>query len=136
MKRSYHWWLWPGLLLAVVAFLSYFMFFARFAATRDVPWVNFLLFVAALVLLVTAWRRAPRKILASIVTVLGLLIFGTFTYMVTLGSKDLPAAAGAPAVGAKAPDFALPDTSNRPVALSQLLSQSNGVLLVFYRGHW
>jgi peroxiredoxin len=50
----------------------------------------------------------------------------------------MPASPAAPAVGAKAPDFTLPDTNNRPVTLAQLLAApgSKGVILVFYRGYW
>ena len=135
MKR-FNWRLWSGLLLAVVAFFSYFGFLAQFPATRDVPWVSFLLLLAAAVLLVTGWRRAPRKIGASIVAVLGFIVIGGFTFLVTVGSRNMPAAAGAPAVGAKAPEFTLPDTQNRPVSLSAALNGSNGVLLIFYRGYW
>jgi hypothetical protein len=52
---------------------------------------------------------------------------------------------GAPKVGDKAPDFALPDTQNRTVRLSELLAgpapgmaerKGTWVLLVFYRGYW
>ena len=136
MKSRFNWQLWGGLLLTVFAILSYFMFFSRFAVTRDVPWVPFLLFLGAIALLVTGWRRAPRKIVPSIVMVLGLFLAGAFTFMVTVGSKGLPIAGGAPAVGQKAPDFALRDTANREVTLSSLLTQSNGVVLIFYRGHW
>jgi len=58
---------------------------------------------------------------------------------------QLPPSKGAPRVGEKAPGFTLPDTSGKPVKLSELLaaptaSQSGakpqGVLLVFYRGYW
>lgn len=135
MKRI-NWRLVSGLLLAVVAFLSYFLFFARFAVTRDIPWVSFLLFLAAIVLLVSGWRRATRKVLAAIPLVLGVLIAGMFTFMVMIGSRNLPAAAGAPAPGERAPDFALPDSNNRTVSLSGTLAQSNAVLLIFYRGYW
>ncbi len=135
MKTRFNWPLWGGLLLTVVAFLSYFSFFARFPVTRDVPWASFLLVLVAVALLVMGWRRAPRKIVASIVLVLGLAITGLFTYSVTAGSK-VPAAEGAPNVGQQAPAFTLRDTANREVALSNLLAQSNGVLLVFYRGYW
>lgn len=135
MKRL-NWALWGGLLLVVVAFFSYFAFFARFPVTRDVPWASFLLFLTAAVLLVAGWRRAPRKILASIVAVLGFLVIGAFTFMVTAGTKNLPLSGRAPAVGEAAPAFALPDTAGRPVSLASALSGSNGVLLVFYRGHW
>lgn len=134
MKRL-NWALWGGLLLVVAAFFSYFSFFARFPVTRDVPWASFLLFLVAAALLVAGWRRAPRKILASIVAVLGFLVIGAFTFMVTAGTK-LPLSGGAPAVGQAAPAFELPDTAGRPVSLASALSGSNGVLLVFYRGHW
>jgi peroxiredoxin len=50
----------------------------------------------------------------------------------------VPTGANVPAVGAKAPDFTLPDANRKPVALAQLLGapQSKGVLLIFYRGYW
>lgn len=136
MKRAWNWQLWSGLALAVVAFLSYFLFFARFAMTRDIPWASFVLFLIAGVLLIAGWRRASRKLVPSLVALAGLLIIGAFAFTVTVGTKNLPASAGAPSVGEKAPPFALPDTNNRTVSLSGLLAESNGVLLVFYRGFW
>ncbi len=136
MKHRFNWQLWGGLLLAVVAFGSYFAFFVRFAVTRDVPWASFLLFLIAAVLLVAGWRRASRKILASLVAVLGLFVIGAFTFYVTVGTKNLPVSTGAPSVGATAPAFTLPDTNNRAVSLADTLNGSNGVLLVFYRGYW
>ncbi len=53
----------------------------------------------------------------------------------------LPESLNAPAVGAKAPDFTLPDTDGKPVRLSKLLApeataKGNWILLVFYRGYW
>jgi hypothetical protein len=74
--------------------------------------------------------------------VLGLLIMivgATGAWWVFGG--QLPESKGAPAVGAKAPDFSLPDTKNAPVKLSDLLAGTGGappnaVLLVFYRGYW
>jgi hypothetical protein len=42
--RLTNWSIWAGFLLSVVAAASYFLLFARFPTTRDVPWVNFLLF--------------------------------------------------------------------------------------------
>ena len=136
MKRPFNWRLWGGLALAVLAIVSYFAFFSRFPVTRDVPWVPFLLFVIAAVLLVSGWRRATGKILPSIVAVLGFLLMGFFTYLVTIDSRDVPASAGAPAVGQKAPEFTLADTNNRPVSLASALAGSKGVVLVFYRGYW
>jgi ABC-type xylose transport system permease subunit len=136
MRSRFNWQLWLGLLLAIVAFVSYFGFFYRFPATRDVPWVSFALFLGSIALLISGWRRAPRKILASIVTLLGLFMAGAFTFLVTVGTKNLPLSASAPAVGRKAPDFTLPDMQGRQVSLANLLGQSNGVVLIFYRGYW
>ena len=135
MKARFNWPIWAGLLLCVVAFISYFAVFTRWPVTRDVPWASFALFAIALFLLVWGWRRAPRKILASIVAVLGLLITGMFTYLIT-NTKGLPVSANAPQVGAKAPHFALADTRGQTTSLPQLLDGSKGVLLVFYRGYW
>lgn len=125
-------------MLSVVAFFSYPFFFYRFPVTRDVPWVSFLLFAIAIVLLVAGVRRAPgRKIGAIVVAILGAGVAVLFTLGVTIGSR-LPTGANVPAVGAKAPDFTLLDTNRKPVSLAQLLAEpgSKGVLLVFYRGYW
>ena len=56
-------------------------------------------------------------------------------------ARQLPASAGAPKVGEKAPDFTLPDSQGKPVRLSGLLETGGGapgswVLLIFYRGYW
>jgi hypothetical protein len=42
-----------------MAFFSYLGFFYRFTITRDIPWVNMLLFVIAIALLVMGVQRAP-----------------------------------------------------------------------------
>jgi predicted neutral ceramidase superfamily lipid hydrolase len=134
--RLRNWPLWAGLVLAIAAFLSYFLFFARFVITRDIPWVNVLLFIVATVLLIAGVRRAQRKVWPSIVAVIGIGVFALFIFAVTIGSK-MPASHGAPHVGQKAPDFALRDTTGRIVMLSSLLASSpRGVLLIFYRGYW
>lgn len=136
MMSRWNWPLWTGLLLAPIAFFTYFAFFAQFPVTRDVPWASFLLFLLALTLLVIGWQRATRKILPSLAVAFGVLVCAGFTYLVTIGSKNLPASSRAPAVGEKAPDFTLTDANGRAVTLSQVLAGSNGVLLVFYRGYW
>ena len=135
--RRWNWPLWSGLLLSIAAFVSYFLFFARFEITRDVPWVNLLLFVIAIALLILGIRRAQRKVVPAIVSALGFGIFVFFILVNYVAMRQFPPAAHAPQVGQKAPDFALLDTSHRLVSLSQLLSTApRGVLLVFYRGYW
>lgn len=134
-----------GFLLCVVAFLSYPLFFAGFAATRDVPWVNWLLFAAGLAMLAVGIARAFRqperyrgKVLGPILGVLSLAVLGFFVFMTMVSARQLPPAAGAPKVGERAPDFTLPDAQGRPVRLYDRLGQSDStwVLLIFYRGYW
>src|SRR5437899_2301931 len=72
--RRFNWPLWTGFILSIVAFASYLLLFSRFPATRDVPWVNWLLFAIAIVLLIAGVRRAQRKILPGIITALGLAV--------------------------------------------------------------
>jgi len=115
------------------------------------PWINLALPGIAVVFFIVALRRAfgqPEvyrgKVWGSILGVLSVLIFA----LAIVGyrhAKDLPASAGAPRVGQKAPDFTLTDTSGNAVSLSQMIAApidaSSGkapkaVLLVFYRGYW
>lgn len=139
MSRRFNWPLWSGFILSVAAFFSYIFFFVRFPVTRDVPWVNLILFAIAIVLLVLGLRRATRRrVLAWIVTILGICIAAFFCLGVFVGTRLLPASEGAPPVGAKMPGFVLLDTNHKPVALAQLLAApgSRGVILIFYRGYW
>ncbi|MGH7899061.1 MAG: hypothetical protein ACREQQ_13990 [Candidatus Binatia bacterium] len=140
-----------GLLLSAIALVSYPLFFVDFPATRDVPWANWLLFALALVLagagIARPFRRPERyrgRILAPILGVLSLAILGFFIHMTEIASRQLPAAADAPRVGERAPDFTLPDVQERPVRLAEMLApqatasgaSGSWVLLIFYRGYW
>ncbi len=139
-----------GFLVVVGAFLSYFFFFAYFPVTRDVPWVNLILFAVGLVLVGGGVRRAFTqpggwfgKISAGLLSALSVLILALFVLYNFSLSSQLPASAGAPKVGEKAPDFTLPDSNNQPVKLSDVVSglgaepgKDRYVLLVFYRGYW
>jgi len=135
MKRV-NWPLWLGLVLSAAALVSYFIVFARFPITRDVPWATFLLFAVALALLITGWRRAPRKIVATIVTIFGVAMLALFTTYIFALTKTPAVSPSTPMVGQKAPDFILPDKNRELVELSKVLEGSNGVLLIFYRGYW
>jgi len=139
MSRRFNWQLWSGFALSVAAFVSYFLFFIRFPITRDMPWLTLIFFVIAIVLLVIGLRKAAgRRVLAWIVTFLGIGVAAFFCVAVLIGTKMLPASTNAPGIGAKAPDFVLLDTNRRPVALAQLLAEpgTKGVIVIFYRGYW
>lgn len=138
-----------GLLVCGFALMSYPMLFSRFPATRDIPWVNWLLFALGLGLvgagIVRAYRSPERfrgRVLGPVFGVLSLAVFGFFLFL-TLGlARQLPESAGAPKVGETAPDFTLPDSQGKPVRLYSLLGSPGGgapgswVVLIFYRGYW
>ena len=147
--RSFNWPVWAGLLLSVVAFLSYFFVFVRCPVTRDFPWANLLLFAVAAALLLVGvrhafapGRRMGSKVAGLVAATLSVAIFGFFVFSTFIMARRMPAAHGAPQVGQQAPEFSLSDTDGRLVSLSELLSTPingkapKGVLLVFYRGYW
>jgi hypothetical protein len=140
-----------GFLVCAVAFVSYFLVFVQFPVTRDVPWASWLIFAFGLALVGAGVRRAFRqpevyrgRVMGPVLGVLSLAAVGFFLFATLSMSRQLPAAAGAPKVGEKAPDFTLPDSQGRMVRLSDLLAQPNAksgapgswVILIFYRGYW
>jgi len=135
--------IWGGFSLVLVALLSYVPIFAVFPITRDVPWVNYLLFLAGGFLLAIGLKRAFRRpesyrgrITGTILGLLSVLLFGFFCYSIFYIGKRLPQSAGALRVGQAAPSFRLEDANGRQVGLAELLSSHRGVLLIFYRGYW
>jgi hypothetical protein len=142
MKRRWNWPIWAGFVIAVAGLSSY-EFFAQFPITRDFPWANFLIFGIGAALLIFGLFRAfgrPRvyrgKIFGSIFAAIAVLLFAFFSYVIFYVLYQVPASAGAPRVGQKAPDFFLLDQNGKPVGLGDLLSSSKGALLIFYRGFW
>lgn len=146
MKRNWNWSLWAGFLFALAGFLSY-TFFVQFPLTRDFPWANFLLFGIGGILFIVGLTRAfgkPKlyrgKVFGTILTVLSVLVFALFSYIVFYELKQLPASAEAPRVGQKAPEFTLPDQNDKQVALVDLIlspaGKPGGAVLIFYRGFW
>ena len=146
--RRFNWPLWLGFVLSVVGVFSYLAVFVWYPVTRDFPWANLLIFAVAAVLLFLGVRRAfasdrrRSKVVAAIVTTLGVVVIALFLVGFFVGGRALPASKGAPQVGQKAPDFTLNDTGGKAVSLNELLSTPingtppKGVLLVFYRGYW
>jgi len=142
MKRRWNWPIWVGFLVVVAGLFSY-GFFARFPITRDFPWANFLLLGFGIALLLVGLFRAfgrPQlyrgKIFGSIFTTIAVLVLALFSYEFLYVLRQVPASTSAPRVGQKAPDFLLPDQNGKPVGLGDLLSNSKGVVLIFYRGFW
>jgi AhpC/TSA family len=135
--------LWAGFAVVVLSVVSYVPVFALFPITRDVPWVNYLLFVAGGMLLAVGLKRAYResdryrgKISGPILSVLSVLIAGFFCFGVLYLTKQLPAASEAPRAGQPAPPFTLSSVDGKQVALTDLLKGHRGVVLIFYRGYW
>ena len=150
MKRRFPRSLWFGLLLVLAAPVLYSLVFMRYPATRDVPWATLLMFGLGIGLLAHGLMRAYRdsatvrgKVAAPIALAVGVVLSGFFSYVVLVGTRDLPASSGAPRAGQRAPDFTLPDQDGRPVTLAELLAPGpggaghpGGVVLVFFRGTW
>jgi peptidoglycan/LPS O-acetylase OafA/YrhL len=143
VKRRRNILIWAGFAVILVAFISYIPFFALFAATRDFPWVNYLLFLIGGALIAVGVRRAFRdperyrgKISGSILAVLSALLIALFVVTVTYFSKQIPSAEAALGVSRKAPPFVLVDTSGNEISSADLLRNHRGLVLVFYRGYW
>jgi hypothetical protein len=143
MKRSWNAYVWVGFAVTLLAPLSYFLVFLRFPATRDVPWVNLLLFVVAGWFLGIGLKRAfgePEryrgKVSGVVLGAVSLLLFGLFCYFTFSLSRDLPASSDAPRAGQQSPGFTLADANGKLVSLSQLLKGHRAALLIFYRGYW
>ena len=148
--RGVNWALWSGFLLSPVAFLSYPLVFERWPVTRDFPWANLLLFAVSGLLLAVGVRRAaaPGRLRglrvgsAVVVTAVSAAIFASFAMNVFVRARQLPASAGAPRIGERAPAFTLPDENGASVSLDSLIASApvpgaparqatRGVLLVF-----
>ena len=142
MKRKWNWPIWVGFVVVLTGLFSY-GFFVRFPTTRDFPWANLLLFAVGGILLVLGLFRAfgkPRvyrgKILGPILAILGIFMFGFFSYVFFYVLRQVPPSTGAPRVGQKASEFTLSDQDGKDVSLRDLTSRSKAVALIFYRGFW
>jgi hypothetical protein len=147
--KTINWQIWAGFLLSRFVCVSYPLLFANWPVTRDVPWVNLLLFVIAIVFLVVGIRRSfgPErgwisKGIGVVVLSLSGLVLAGFIFTTFVMPTWLPESAGAPEVGKKAPEFTLTDQNGKSVSLTSLLtdpigsSRPKGVVLIFYRGYW
>ena len=145
MRNRFNWPIWVGFVLCLVAF----GLIMPLAGSPLIPWLNLVIFLVALALVFIGAKRAfapgrktVSKVGGSVLAGLSVVIFGFFLFIAFVLARQLPQSHGAPQVGQKAPEFTLPDTNGKPVALSELLTTPingqtpKGVLVVFYRGYW
>lgn len=143
MRRSWNPLIWVGFAVTLAAAFSYVPIFVPIPATRDVPWVNLVLFLLGGGLLAAGIRRAYRdparyrgKVSGAVLGVLTVTIFALFCWGNFVFARRVPSSSSAPRVGQQAPDFTLADIHGKPVSLSSLRAGHAAVLLIFYRGYW
>ena len=143
MKRRHNILLWAGFAAVLLAVLTYIPIFAVFATTRDVPWVNYLLFLAGGILLARGLRRAfgqPQfyrgKVAGAILASLSFLLLALFCFGIFYISRAIPASETALRVGQTAPNFTLANWDGKQVNLSDQLKNNRAVVLIFSRGYW
>jgi hypothetical protein len=145
----FNWQIWAGFLLSIIGFISYPFVFVNWPVTRDIPWVNLLLYALSVILLLfglnRAWRRNSTRwsrVVSLTLAMFSVLMLGFFVFSVFIYARWLPPSTGAPQKGERAHDFSLVASNGESVALSELLTTPiegktpRGVLLIFYRGYW
>jgi peroxiredoxin len=143
MKRHFNLSIWLGFLIVVASVASYIPIFTVFASTRDVPWANYVLFLAGGALLAVGLQRAFRdpehyrgKVSGPILGTLSVLIAGFFVAFILYGGRQIPASENALRESQAAPSFTLADADGKLVSSSELLKNHRALLLIFYRGYW
>jgi hypothetical protein len=143
VQRRWNISIWAGFAIVIAALVSYVPIFVEFAATRDTPWANYLLFLAGGGLLAVGLRRAFRdparyrgKVTGSILAGLSVILCALFVVGLPYMGRQIPSAESALRVGQRAPSFTLLDVAGKRNASSDLLNSHRAVVLVFYRGYW
>ena len=132
---------WAGGVISIIGFLSYFLYFARFPSLRDTPWLNTLLIIMGLFISIYGVKSlfaGERTLLATVFAILPLIVgvaaLALLLWYSYVLSATMPITQSSPAVGAKAPQFALKNHEGKEVKLSDYLGRR--VIMVFYRGFW
>ena len=133
--------LWIGPLVTFVGLVSYFLFFVRWPALTEFPWVNLPLVLIGLGIsllgLWRAFRQAERyrgKRLGSLGLVFSLAVAALFCFYVFWMSYGVPGETAATRGLTMAPAISLPDQSGEIVELAALRGRK--VIVTFYRGFW
>lgn len=127
-----------GLLLGIAGVVGYFVLVFRFAGLlpglRNSALANWIAVACGLVLSFLAVARAApgRRLVPGVLLGLNGVVAGLFALLL-YGMLAVPPADG-PALGVRAPDFALADQTGKTVRLADF--RGAPLLLVFYRGHW
>ncbi len=141
MNRRWNHLAWIGPIVTFAAVVSYFLYFARFPALRDFPWVNLPLALLGLGASgVAMWRAFARReewrgrILAPLGLGLALAFAGFLVGYVFFLSNALPAPTETSRGMETVPDLTLTDQDGRAVRLTDFRGRK--LVLTFYRGHW
>src|SRR5258705_11725809 len=128
MKRRWNLSIWLGFLIVIGAPFLYLAVFVRFPVLRDVPWTTLPFFALGIGLMAHGIRRAWRQPEAYRGRIAGPILLGAgvaglafFAFGIFYAARQLPASAGAPRVGQKAPQVPLQDTEGHPVTLAPRL---------------
>ena len=155
VERRRTWAPWMAFVFTLIAIALNALTFVTLRGTQVILWLSFLAGSIAVVYGIVGIGRAFRrpqvfggKVTSSIFSVFALVVCALMIFL-WYHARSLPASAGAPRIGQKAPDFTLPDTLGRNVSLTQLLGHGDSaaptstsaaapkaVLLIFYRGYW
>jgi hypothetical protein len=127
---------WLGLLITLFGIISYFVFFARFPFTRDVPWVNLPIVIlgGALALVGSSGRRGlGNKIKAMIFSVLAVALTTLFiAYIFVLSKVPEPTVTS---LELEQPmEFSLSDHNSSSVSLKDYADRR--LVIAFFRGYW
>ncbi len=131
---------WMGLLIVLIGAMSYFMVFAKFPVTRDVPWVNLpIVFLGVVLALIgsSGWRsrKGMRNRVGAITCgVLSVAFAALFVAYIYIISSNIPKPTSASTELAQSSDFTLPNQVGKPVSLSDYTGRR--VVISFFRGYW
>ena len=130
---------WLGFLITLFGIISYFVLFARFPITRDVPWVNLpivLLGGGFALIGSSGWsgrRGLGKKIKAMILSVLTVALTVLFVAYIFVLSK-VPEATATSLELEQPMEFSLPDHNGKSVSLSDYAGRR--LVIAFFRGYW
>lgn len=134
--------LWIGPALTFVAAVSYFLFFVRFPALRDVPWFNlplvligtFVAIAASGPHLTKSSAGQPKRVRAFLSAVAAVGMAGLFCFYVFSFSSSMPSTKGIKGSRVNLSGVKV-QTSNKETVDLQAFAKEK-LFVIFYRGYW